>query len=778
MALLQRVRILPNERLDLPDFKRIEDFVCADLKQILKKTQASANFVVEGFLATGIGTNTLSVAVADAACLVGADDGALFVGAPSLAALQTTSLSPGTTNYVEITLDQDTGGADSRAFWDPTAAGGAGAEFSQIVDTFTYLKAELSISTSNFSGDPDKVKVCEVDVNGSGVITAIRDSRDLLYRLGSGSNPLSGYSWSSRTEPANTQFSGADKDIKNQRQMNAALMDSIREIKGTAYWFELAPVTLSGIFQNVGLSVITAATSSARFSWSGTQLSISDDSGTPLDSDVLAYIRLFNSTNVLSLTRQQAAGAITIPADNVLWVELPDPLANVTYDSVGVTSLNYRITPRGSVPNNDNVYWLAFRDAGSRIYVRGLGELEAGESHQISDEMTEVLREFLGFDPETATSVPYTSVPSVLLPSTFTISDSLVTAISAISDDLNYLAAILAGNVYDERLLVVSGAPANDNEVTGPITAGTNISLPLDSRDSNTTQVYIVGRGDLEVFLNGVYLFEGIDWTPVGLSGASSSTIQIQVDLEVDDELTFRLDTAGGFASGSGSGSLQDAYNIGRTITVTAGNPVEISGPSGKLLKVNGDMDVSGVIDPKGITFTRESSDPLPAQDGLYVNAAGDLMYKKNGSSITNVSTAISGGGSSAANALTLENQSGGNLPKLTPVRIDSNGFLDTVDVAVEADCIGTVGVVTDGIANAAQGSVTVSGIVLNVSGFNNGDVLYVDKAGNLTATKPSIGVNSFVAGDFVIRIGVVSRDPAVPTQKNLIVNVQVVGQL
>jgi hypothetical protein len=73
---------------------------------------------------------------------------------------------------------------------------------------------------------------------------------------------------------------------------------------------------------------------------------------------------------------------------------------------------------------------------------------------------------------------------------------------------------------------------------------------------------------------------------------------------------------------------------------------------------------------------------------------------------------------------------------------------------------------------------VTVNGAILDISGFANGDVLYVDKAGDLTASKPTIGVNGFIAGDFVIRVGVVSRDPIVPTQENLIVNIQVIGQL
>lgn len=780
MALLQRTRILPNERLDLPDYNRIEDFVCADFKAIHKQVLANDNFVIEGFVATGIGTNTLSIVLAGSSAIIGGDDGVMYIGAPSLSPLATSSLSPGTTNYVEIFVDQDSGGADSRAFWDPTAAGGQGAEFSQIVDTFTFLKANLSISTSNFSGDTDKAKICEVDVNGSGVITAIRDRRDLFYRLGRGTNPTFSYPWSSRVEPANTQFTGADKDIKNQKDMNDALMDSIREIKGTTYWFEQAPITLGGTFQNLGLSILTAASTSARFLWDGTKLYITDDNGTPTDSDVLAYIRLFNSSSVISLTRQDSAAAISIANDEILWVELPDPLANVSYDSVGVTSLNYRVSSRGSVPLDDDTYWLAYRD-GNRLYVRGLGELEPGESHQITDETTESLATFLGFDPETATSVPYSTVPNLsTLPATYSSSDSLVGALDVISEDLNYLADILNGNAYDERLTVVSGVAANDNEVMGPVSAGTNLTLPLDSRNGNASEVYVVGQGFLEVYLNGIYLFEGVDWVEVGTPGNTSVTFQILIDLVVDDELTLRIDTAGGIVvtGGGGSSTLQDAYNLGNTIITSIGTPFTVGGSASKVAQFNGDIGVTGVIDPQGLTFSRESSDPLGSNDGFWVNAAGELMYKQNGMGTSNISQAVGGDISSTSNEDSIENHTGFNLVKGTPIAVDTNGYAAIIDVSMESSAFSAFAVVASGISDGASGDYISSGTLPNVTGYSLGDVLYVSKTGDLTATKPSIGVGGFLAGDFVIRVGVVRRNVAIPSQKDLVVSIQVVGQL
>ncbi len=399
MAQLQRTRVLPNERLDLPDFNRIEDFVCADMKAIQKNVLSNENFVFSGFISTGIATNTLSVALAGSSAIVGSDDGVLFIGAPSLSPLTTTSLSPGTTNYIEVYFDQDTGGADSRAFWDPTAAGGTGAEFSQIVDTFTFLKANLTVSTSNFTGDPDKVQVCEVDTNGSGVITAIRDRRNLYYRLGRGNDPTHAYPWASRTEPPNTQFTGADKDIKNQKSMNDALMDALREIKETDYWYEPSSIALVGSYRSVGLSVVSAATATSRYDWSGTALTITDDNGTPTDADPIAYLRLLDSSVNLTLTRQAGGNAISIADGEVLWIEIPAPLANVTYDGVGIVASNYRVSARGSVPLDQNTYWLAYRE-GTKLIIRGTGELEAGESSQVSDNVPQSLLNIIGIASE------------------------------------------------------------------------------------------------------------------------------------------------------------------------------------------------------------------------------------------------------------------------------------------------------------------------------------------------------------------------------------------
>lgn len=780
MALLQRVRILPNERLDLPDFRRIEDFVCADLKAIHKNVTASENFVFSGFIATGTGTAVLTVPVANSSLIVGLDDAAIFVGAPTLAALTTDDLSPSTTNYVELFLSQDTGGADSRAFWDPTANSNQGAEFSQIVDTFSYLKVNFRISTSNFSGASDAIKICEVDVNGSGIITQIRDARDLYFRLGRGSDPAHSFPWASRTEPPSTQFTGADKDIKNQKQANDAMQDSLREIKGTTYWFEPAPVNLQGSFRNVGLSELVQATAGARFSWDGAEVSITDTNPSPTDSDIVAHLRMFDTTANLDLTRQAGANAIPLADGEVLWIELPNPIADEVYDGVGLTSSNYRVSARGSVPLDSDTYWIAYRE-GVKLYVRGLGEMDPGEDIEIEDQLPEALKLFLGFDPETATSVPYTVFPNgALLPATFTTADSLVTAIDAETENINFLADVLAKNPYEERMDVVSGVPVNDNEIQGPVAANTIITLPFDSRDSDSIEYYVVGKGQLQVYLNGIYLDNAIDWEEVGVIGNQSTQIRILIDLSIGDKIMFRNAQAGGlvFSGAPVPVSLQDAYNNGNTITTTIGQPFTVGGAASKVAQFNGDIGVTGVIDPLGITFIPTPTNPLqPTDNGLWVNMAEELVHSRPSMPDINVTQMIEAAGEGAQ--VDLENQSGSTLTKLTPVCIDVAGYIDVIDPSSEDDAFATVGVVAADILNTEVGKVATGGKLTNITtSASFRDVLFVSKTGGVTNVKPTIGVDGFVAGDWVIQLGVVSRNVDNPLQKDLIVNVKLVVQL
>jgi hypothetical protein len=340
-------------------------------------------------------------------------------------------------------------------------------------------------------------------------------------------------------------------------------------------------------------------------------------------------------------------------------------------------------------------------------------------------------------------------------------------------------------NVYEEPVLVVSGAPADDNEITGPVSIATAIDLPLDSRAGASLREYVVGKGLLEVYLNGQLLKSGEDYDEVGAPNTASSSIETQQTLEIGDELLFRINLSGSayFSVSGGAGSLQDAYNNGNVINVTTGVPLTINGASGKLLVINGDIEVTGVIDPAALQLTPQATSPLPLdQAGLWVsNAAGALMFQ-NGDNIspaTNVSAAISGDLAVSAVRVRLLNDTGSALLKFTPVRVDTLGDLGAVDVSVESSALSVIGLVAVDIPDGDVGDAITLGCIQDITtSAAYGDVLYISKTGDLTNVKPSIGVDGFLAGDFVIKIGIVSKNQDNPTDKDVVVAPQVIGQL
>lgn len=83
--------------------------------------------------------------------------------------------------------------------------------------------------------------------------------------------------------------------------------------------------------------------------------------------------------------------------------------------------------------------------------------------------------------------------------------------------------------IYDEVLEVVSGTPANSNEVQGPVSAGTPVTLP-NSGDYTGLE--------LEIDLNGQDLVAVRDFNYVG--SGTKTQVSFTFELVVTDELRFR----------------------------------------------------------------------------------------------------------------------------------------------------------------------------------------------------------------------------------------------
>lgn len=341
-------------------------------------------------------------------------------------------------------------------------------------------------------------------------------------------------------------------------------------------------------------------------------------------------------------------------------------------------------------------------------------------------------------------------------------------------------------NVYEEPKLVVSGAPADTNEITGPVVNGTAITLPNDSRNGGASRSYTVGSGLLEVYLNGVKQSLGDDYNEVGAPLSSSTQIQILQDLLITDMLIFRINLSGEayFSGGGGGGSdtLQSAYLNGNTINITTGVPVTITGASGKLLSVQGDMEVTGVIDPTGLELTPVASNPLAVdKPGIYADfATRDLIYSKgDGSNPVNIISSIQFSASSELVKSMFLNQSGSLIPAFCPVSIDALGGIKQTNPSIQNDAEKVIGVTMSAISNNSSGYIALAGRLIDVLGIISlGDKVWVAKDGTLTNITPEIGINGFIAGDYVVKIGAVASNNETPTDKDLVLTVQLIGQL
>jgi hypothetical protein len=272
----------------------------------------------------------------------------------------------------------------------------------------------------------------------------------------------------------------------------------------------------------------------------------------------------------------------------------------------------------------------------------------------------------------------------------------------------------------------------------------------LDKVKAISIRSYTVGNDELDIYVNGQHQTIGVDYDENGLPGTASNSINWLRTLVNTDRVLYRIAANGGqyiVNAGGSNGSLQLAYNGGSTINIATGSPITISG-TGKLMHIAGDMQVDGVIDPDGITFTPMASNPLTiTQYGLWTNTAGDLVYNRAALPSQNISSVITdllaGNLPALATSSPFNNASGSSIAAYTPVSIDASGQLQAIDVSSEAASFALAGVTTGSIANGTSGNVVTSGILSNITtSYSLGDVLFViNKFKHFTGNYPIFSV-------------------------------------
>lgn len=305
------------------------------------------------------------------------------------------------------------------------------------------------------------------------------------------------------------------------------------------------------------------------------------------------------------------------------------------------------------------------------------------------------------------------------------------------------------------------------------IPAGTAITLP-NNPVTTRPQYYDPAKRNLEVYVGQLLKYQDIDWVDV-----DEQTIEFAYDLPAYTEIHFRIDslpagslgggTSGG--GGGGSGNLQDAYDNGHTIAVVAGFPVTFTG-TGKLASFQGDIEVTGVIDPAGLQLIPQASNPLDAgQEGIWINTAGDLIHQKATTTvnITNVIENIESG--SFVTLLTKEyfNNTGSIIPAFTPVYSPSIGEIAIAD-GTDEEKYRVIGMTMASSTSGTSVSVALNGVIPSFTGYTHNRYLYLGlSAGGLTTTGPTLG--PYPSGFQVIRLGVIEGS-------NLILQIQHVGTL
>lgn len=301
MAVLARVHITSQQRLDLPQLLGMESYTAYDFRALIEAFVGSSRpYIARGFEITGKTGLFVSVSLADCFVFNPLDTNGSFYLGDINATDQLVELPPSQPFvYLEARFSNITSAPISASYWDPLSVSGntEGAEFTATQNSQNMIEMELSVNTVGFSTDAIPITVCSTSNSD---ITTLSDARPMMFRLGTGgASPNPGYKfpWSpNRGEPL-TVGSGTgndttssfksrdntgilnDKGIRSFKEMFDAICSRICEISGSSVWYSssgsqvyVGGLSLSGIyFDSIGHTL--QPKTDFIYNWSGTALS-------------------------------------------------------------------------------------------------------------------------------------------------------------------------------------------------------------------------------------------------------------------------------------------------------------------------------------------------------------------------------------------------------------------------------------------------------------------------------------------------------------------------
>ena len=259
MAVLARVHITSQQRMDLPQFLGIESYTAYDFRALIEAFVGSSRpYIARGFEVTGKTGLFLSISLADCFVFNPLDtNGSFYLGAIDASDMLIELPPSQPFVYVEARFSNITNASVSASYWDPLSVTGSteGAEFTATQNSQNIIQIEIVSNTVGFSIDAVPICVCQTS---SSAVPTISDARPLLFRLGTGGaapNPGYKFPWSNnRGEPVTTGSGIAndttssfqsrdntgvlnDKGIRSFKEMFDAICTRISEISGASVWY-------------------------------------------------------------------------------------------------------------------------------------------------------------------------------------------------------------------------------------------------------------------------------------------------------------------------------------------------------------------------------------------------------------------------------------------------------------------------------------------------------------------------------------------------------------
>ena len=287
ISVTRRINWVAGKRADLSDMRSIESAVSYDFDSLATTilTGESKSYIVRGFelsMSSAIGSpaSGLQLLVSNSSFLHGSSavSGTFFsipTGTnPELLDSNVNtkvigSFVTNTVNYIGIEFNRSIDPATSGQtyLWNPATK----TEISKTLPLAETLSYNIIITSSSWAANVLPIATVTTNVNNN--VISVTDNRPMYMRLGTAGfntpNPIYSYPWNNQTEGrvensyiSSTNnvspFRGGDKQILNMKEWMDAIMTSVKEIKGTTYWYQPASVgSLTKLREDTTNTVIT-----------------------------------------------------------------------------------------------------------------------------------------------------------------------------------------------------------------------------------------------------------------------------------------------------------------------------------------------------------------------------------------------------------------------------------------------------------------------------------------------------------------------------------------